>query len=235
MTHQSNTLEIAHDICGLTTSLVLASERLASHQDRAVVAEARRLSDLTNRILEICQCELVNDFKPEPHTLECLTLLLADIDLAIVPARVSEFEPYEVLLQVEGEIAFDCNAPMLFRVLYNLIVNAAAAVEGVDSPRIDIFATQHERRLYVQVADNGRGMPEKVAQSLRTMARGDTNVEGFEGSGLLSTIKLLHRNGGSLKLINTGPDGTRMGFFLPVVPDNRLRAIWSAYEAQVDV
>lgn len=228
----SNGREVAHDVNGLTASLILSSHRLEMHDDHAVVAEARRLKEVTGRILEICQAELRSELIPEPHSLDCLTRILSDIDLALAPSRSAAGVPYSIHLQTEGLISFDCSAPMLFRVLYNLISNAANAIRDTVEPRIDVFATQHAGRLYVQVADNGPGISPMVREWFFAGANRAARNDDLVGTGLLSVEKLLSRSGGTLKLIYSGDEGSRIGFCLPVVPDARIRTVQTAFSVQ---
>ena len=228
----SNSREVAHDVSGLTASLILSSHRLAMHDDNAAVAEARRLTEVTSRILEICQDEQRSELIPKPHSFACLTRILSDIDLALAPTRSAMGAPFSIHLQTEGVISFDCSASVLSRVLYNLISNAADAIRDTEGPRIDVFATQHAGRLYVQVADNGPGLSPMAREWFFAGPNLAARNDDWVGTGLLCVDKLLRRSGGTLKLIYSGYEGSRIGFCLPIVPEARCRTVEAAHSAQ---
>ena len=217
------TREFANDVTGMLSGLMVTAERLNAHQDAKVSADAQRILDASARISEMCQAEVRSHTDPHRHRGECIAHLLADIDAIITPERTEFAHPYALRLQILDEIDFDCCSPTLFRVLYNLVANAAGALKGISDARIDVFVTQHQGQLFVQVADNGPGLPSRthdwfVGSTITQLLKG-----AYVGNGLASVAALLTRKNGELRLLYSGPEGTRFGISLPTSPN----APWS--------
>lgn len=105
----------------------------------------------------------------------------------------------------------------LTQVLTNLLANAAVhAFEGVPEPRLVLGVRSDERKVVVEVADNGVGMaPEVAARAFEpffTTRRG----EGGTGLGLFSARRLVEKTlGGRLQLQTSPGEGARFVIELP--------------------
>lgn len=55
---------------------------------------------------------------------------------------------------------------MLEQIIINLVVNAMDAGEGIEDFRIDIHAFEKDERKYIQVIDNGAGIPEEIMDKI---------------------------------------------------------------------
>ncbi|MEM7545938.1 MAG: ATP-binding protein [Pseudomonadota bacterium] len=208
--------ELAHDVASLTPGLLTAVDRLRHGQGGGVADEAGFIASLSSRIDDLCRAELKPVRATRTHTGECIGKLLAEIDAFVAPERKSFDDPFAIRFQIVGEIDFDCCGPVLFRVLHNLINNAASALAGRPGARIDVLATQHAGRLVLQVADNGPGLPKETEAWFATSRLRQFLNGARIGMGLSTVCALLAREDGEIRLLDTGPDGTRFGLSLPV-------------------
>jgi len=84
----------------------------------------------------------------------------------------------------------------LFRVLFNLLHNGlVVARSGAKLRRIDISVERAGAITTVRIADDGGGVPPRVAGRL---FRGPTKVSALHGHGLAIARELMERNGGML-------------------------------------
>ncbi|WP_412105118.1 ATP-binding protein [Sulfitobacter sp. D35] len=141
--------------------------------------------------------------------------LLVEIDGAVANGRTSATEPYALNLQSEGQIEFQCSASTLVGIAFNLMANASAALEGRDGGRLDIFVCQHDGRVFLQVADNGPGMPVQVCEWFVAVRRAPSEAIGSVGTGLQTVRSLVSEAGGTFNLLHTGGEGTRLGIDMP--------------------
>lgn len=209
------TREFANDVTGMLTGLRATAEKLSCHQDATISLEARRILDTSLRISEMCKAEIKSDAPPHRHRGDCLAHLLSDIDAIIAPDRSETDQPYALRLQVDDEIEFDCDSPILFRILYNLVANAASAVEGLDEARIDVFVSQYRKHLFLQVADNGPGLPAHARDWFVSSPLAQLIKKGHVGHGLANIDALVSGENGEFRLLYTGPAGTRLGISIP--------------------
>jgi len=140
---------------------------------------------------------------------ECLERILSDIH-----AKLKLNEDCAIFLYVIDDIDFDCGQPFLARVLEELVTNAVSAAGKRAVGRIDVLATQFNGRLFMQVADNGLGIPDDMVCWFE--GRLQEPAQLGEGSGLDKAALLIKQAGGQLSLVNSGRTGTRLGFSLPL-------------------
>lgn len=149
-----------------------------------------------------------------PRGAACLTKILSAIRAGHRNSPRMADKPCALYLHVLDDIDFDCQQPFLAEVLGELVSNAVHAMRGQAAPRVDVMATQYRDRLFVQVADNGPGMPAGMSKWFEALAS-----EGARrrGSGLDTAALLISIAGGHLELVSSGPGGTRLGFSVPVM------------------
>lgn len=99
------------------------------------------------------------------------------------------------------------------RVFANLLTNAAEhGAAGADGVAVHVVATVEAEAVAVRVTDDGRGIPDRVRERLF-----EPDLSGESGYGLFLTRTLVELYGGSLELVETGPDGTSFRVRLPRV------------------
>jgi PAS domain S-box-containing protein len=112
------------------------------------------------------------------------------------------------------ELTVAADPDAMLRVLLNLVENATAALEGRDSPRIDVRMTKRKDEAVVEVRDNGCGIPHEV-QSRVFSPLFSTKAEGM-GMGLAVVQKLMVRMHGLASLQSATDEGTTVTLSLPL-------------------
>lgn len=101
---------------------------------------------------------------------------------------------------------------LLSQVLTNLIRNAREATEGMPDADIQVIATNSGGSPYIQVSDNGPGIPEEIREEI-FLPFYTTKQEGT-GIGLCLSRQIMRLHGGDLKLLlSNGPGATFMMTF----------------------
>ena len=107
------------------------------------------------------------------------------------------------------------DSDQLFRVLSNLVRNAAQAIEAAGAPgRIVIRARETAGRSEIRVVDTGPGLPLKARENLFQPFRGGVR-QGGTGLGLVIAAEIVRGHGGSLDLEETGAKGSTFRIALP--------------------
>ena len=107
------------------------------------------------------------------------------------------------------------DADQLFRVLSNLVRNAAQAIEAAGRPGSGHGrAREAAGRTRSACADTGPGLPQKARENLFQPFRGGVR-QGGSGLGLVIAAELVKGHGGTLALEETGPHGSVFRIALP--------------------
>lgn len=115
-------------------------------------------------------------------------------------------------LEVPDEAVVYAN-DLLPRVFENLFRNA---LQHNDTSPVKLGVTGRKTadRLVLEISDNGPGIPERLRENLFTPGVGD--LDDDHGIGTVIVGRLVSQFGGDIEVLETGPDGTRIGVELPL-------------------
>ena len=102
------------------------------------------------------------------------------------------------------------------QVVMNLVQNAVDALEGVAQGHITLRLFAEGRRAVLEVADNGPGIPESMAQAIFDPFFTTKPVGRGTGLGLSISHKIAEEHGGSLRLVALAPQGALFRLDLPL-------------------
>jgi signal transduction histidine kinase len=122
----------------------------------------------------------------------------------------------EIDVDVDGELHAEADR-FLGEVFRNLLDNAVVH-NGTDGLTISVSATAAEGGIAVEIADDGRGLPEPVRENPFDPGVQDPESSG-DGIGLYLVRKLVESYGGSVSVSDRTPSGTRFRIRLPRAPD----------------
>jgi signal transduction histidine kinase len=153
---------------------------------------------------------------------------LSELDLSAVVADVAELygplaedEGLELVAEVAPGVKLNGNRELLGQALVNLVENALKYYEPVEGKagRITVSLRQAGGRVLIEVADNGRGIPDedrpRVVERFVRLEKSRTMPGSGLGLSLVSAVARLH--GGELRLEDNAP-GVRAVVDLPGVP-----------------
>ncbi len=210
--------KISHDLRNILATAQLVSDRIAISDDPDVSRLAPRLTgaidravDLTGDTLKFVQTEEI----PIRRSRFPLAALVDEVG-----ASVGRPEDGSLAWRnaVAGDLIINADREQLFRVLMNLGRNAVQAIVGQaiqhaqdsNSRRsVAISAGRKEGRLWIDIADSGPGLPEEIRNDL-FKAFGFSSSSGGMGLGLAIANDIVRAHGGSIEVMASDADGTRL-------------------------
>ncbi len=211
--------KINHDLRNMLTSAQLASERLAESPDPEVARVLPRLERALGRAAALSRnvLEYGRSEEPEPQRVAvplatAVTVAAEDAGLTSDTVRLVKTLPAKATVQADPD--------QLHRILVNLMRNARQAIQGDakrKAPRrgaVTVVAVQETDGWLIRIADDGPGIPARVSEQLFDPFVSGRSSEGT-GLGLTISRELATAHGGTLDLVETGPDGTVFALRLP--------------------
>ncbi len=128
--------------------------------------------------------------------------------LLVLLENEPDFHRIHFLVEINpADVSVEVDEAQISQVFINLIKNAMQAMEGVDSPQIDISAAKSERGFFeVSVMDNGPGISPEVMEQI--FVPFFTTKESGSGIGLSLSRQIMKNHGGSIE-VTSSPGHTR--------------------------
>jgi signal transduction histidine kinase len=210
--------KVNHDLRNMLANAQLISDRLTSLPDPTVQTFAPKLIASLDRAINFCTDSLrfgrAEEAAPR-RELMLLKPLVEEVADALFLPREGQIG---FAIEMEDTLRIDADREQLFRILSNLVRNAVQAIEaheeGDGKGLIRIAARREGRKVTVEVADNGPGVPKTARDNLFQAFKGSTR-KGGTGLGLVIAQELTEVHGGSLKLADTTQGAT----FVLELPD----------------
>jgi len=204
--------KINHDLRNILAAARLVSDRLADSTDPRVKRMAPTLIGSIDRAVALCT-QTLDYARDEPPVPARQRFALGPlIDEAAAVAAMLAGDKAAVESAVAPETIADADRDQLFRVLVNLMRNAAEA--GARRIRVTASQTGDAAPLVIEVADDGPGIPDKARQRLFQPFAGSARAGGT-GLGLAIGREILAAHGGSLELAASSQSGTVFRLTLP--------------------
>jgi len=205
--------KINHDLRNVLSTALLMADRLSMNSDPALAEMGERLTRTVERGVglteEVLEYSSAREPEPELETVH-LGQIVADVQMDMRTA----FPRVWIANQIGHEVRITADPEQLQRILSNLFRNAAQAMVGRKNATINVSADIIADTVIARIEDNGPGLPDHVEDRLfLPFTRG--NSEGSTGLGLSISKELAEKMGGSLELLDTGPDGTSFILGLP--------------------
>jgi signal transduction histidine kinase len=209
--------KISHDLRNMLTTAQLLADRIEASPDPGVRRIAPKLVSSLARAIKLCERTLTygkaEELPPEPVVFALAPLVAEVLEnerLAAVPAGCVDFAD-----DVPAELRLRADRDQIFRVLSNLVRNAAQAIEASGQPGVvTVTAGESAGRTEIRVADTGPGLPQRARENLFQPFRGGVR-QGGAGLGLVIAAELVKGHGGTLALEETGSRGSVFRILLP--------------------
>jgi signal transduction histidine kinase/ActR/RegA family two-component response regulator len=182
--------------------------QLVADMDMAANRVAKIISDL-------------KDFSKQSNVVEKTAL---QVNTAIRNAlRLSQTTLRKSGVHIELELAEDLplitgNLQSIEQIILNIIVNATQAIDHTNG--IIKIATRfqiNDGRIFIKIADNGRGISPAIADKLFLPFATDKQAEGGTGLGLSVTYSLVQAHGGEIFFDTQEGKGTTFTVSLPTI------------------
>jgi two-component system sensor histidine kinase PilS (NtrC family) len=172
-----------------------------------VLREASRLEELVSDFLRFA--------RPPP-------LRRASADLAAMldeMLRVFAFDPAAANVKVVTRLVparADCDVDQIRQVAWNLVVNAAHAVQGArpEGGTITVSCAPEGDQVRIDVEDDGQGIPAEDLEKI--FMPFFTTKERGSGLGLAAVHRVVESHGGTVTVESTPGKGARFTVRLPV-------------------
>ena len=190
-------------------------EELYSQQAEVILAQARRVMNITRQISEFSMPQ-----SAEPELLDLNSLVRSTAKFISFDRR---FSSIDMVLNLDSQLpAVHAVGDHITQVIMNLLINAADAAEGrtEPKPRIIMSTGRNEEGVTVMVTDNGTGM-DKATLS-RVFEEYFTTKPTGKGSGIGMAVSksLIESGGGSITVESEPGIGTTVTIWLPLMADN---------------
>jgi len=211
--------KINHDLRNLLASSQLLSDQLASVPDPRVQRFAPKLMRSLERAIAFCQSTLsygrAQEAAPDRRMIG-LEPVVAEVRET---AGLASDATITWISAIERGLAVDADPDQLFRVLLNLVRNAAQALESKErndpaSMQIRVTGRREGAVAILEISDTGPGVPQKARENL-FKAFQTSGRPGGSGLGLAIAAELVRAHGGEISLV----EGTIGATFRIVIPD----------------
>ena len=213
--------KVSHDLRNMLSSAHLISDRLSMVNDPTVQKFAPKLIASLDRAISLCVQTLKYGRAEEALPRRDKFMLGLLVDEVIESIAVDASNRIVLYNNVPPNLSADADRDQLFRVLTNLVRNAAQAIEQRESEGpnltegiITIKAWREGAVVTLNITDNGPGIPEHVRDRLFEAFQSAARPGGT-GLGLAIAADLVRAHGGQLWLTATGPEGTSFMLTLP--------------------
>ena len=199
--------KISHDLRNILATTQLMADRLEMSNDPIVSRTAPKLLNSLDRAIRLCQSTLTFG-RAEESPPESRMIALAELSNEVFEGLGLPDNQVQTTVDIDSEVLLEADPEHFYRVLNNLVRNAAEAIRETARPgEIRISAAQDNGQLVVSVADTGPGLPSRTLENLFKPFRGSTSVGG-SGLGLAIAQELVQANGGELRLAQSTTQGT---------------------------
>lgn len=222
--------KINHDLRNLLASSQLLSDQLSSVPDPRVQRFAPKLMRSLERAIAFCQSTLsygrAQEAAPDRRMVAIEPVVAEVRETAGLASDVS----ITWVAAIERGLAVDGDPDQLFRVLLNLVRNAAQALEGNPDPasmQIRVTGRREGAVAILEVSDTGPGVPERARDHLFEAFQSSSRTGG-SGLGLAIAAELVRAHGGEITLV----EGTIGATFRIVIPDRPVELLSVRNERQ---
>jgi len=200
---------IAHEIKNPLTPIQLSAERIAKKYKnepaieegcRTIVNEVGQLKRMVDEFARFARMPAVHlEHAPLAENLQQAASLYRDVKPGV-----------SVAVDADPEISLLMDPEQIRRAVGNLLKNA---VEATDNGEIKVSARKSSQRVVIEVADPGRGVPDRDKEKLflpyfSTKGRGT-------GLGLAIVHRIVRDHDGQITVHDNQPKGTRFHIELP--------------------
>ncbi|MBR0869786.1 HAMP domain-containing histidine kinase [Bradyrhizobium tropiciagri] len=211
--------KINHDLRNLLASSQLLSDQLASVPDPRVQRFAPKLLRSLERAIAFCQSTLSYGRAQEAAPDRRMILVEPAVSEVRESAGLATDASITWISAIERGLTIDADPDQLFRVMLNLVRNAAQALEsrtGGDggAQQIRITGRREGTVAIIEVSDTGPGVPAKAREHLFEAFQ-TSGRPGGSGLGLAIAAELIRAHGGNIHLV----EGTIGATFRISIPD----------------
>jgi signal transduction histidine kinase len=208
---------LAHDIRNLLASLQLNAEQLQELPGEKEQRIGKRLATAIEQSLSLVEWAALYTSDKRDHLdvqRQKLRPIIAD---ALNFVRLHDpRRRVQLVNDCLGNIDVVAERTLMFRILYNLALNAVQAMKGQDSlQQIRIRASSTDEACIIRVSDSGPGLPNENRGTLLMPHMSGARKPDSTGLGLKIVTDLVSWHGGRLDILHSDGHGTQFQITLP--------------------
>lgn len=230
-------IKVLEECIGIITDAI--TPEMQKHFDKRTHFAFRRLSKLSdsirngiNRITKISFGLKSYSRKSTPNVFKPVVIeSVIEQALALCHNRLK----YRITTRVHIEkspLVVSADEQQLVQILVNLLLNAADALDGVENASITVSATLLDKKIAVDVEDNGSGIPDAAASRIFDPFFTTKEIGKGTGLGLSISNNIAQAHGGTLEAISSSHGGTIFRLTLPMVRDQQAMVAAEFLESQ---
>jgi signal transduction histidine kinase len=207
--------KIQHDLRNILSSAQLASDRLARLDDPVVQRLVPRLVSSLDHAVALATATLRYG-RADEHPPQRRRIRLAPLIDEAGEAAVAAQAPEALFVNaVDPALEIDADPEQFYRILLNLIRNAAEALATAKAQgEIRVGAERRGRHVLIEVSDNGPGIASAIRSRLFQPFAGSARAGG-SGLGLAIARDLARAHGGDIVLVSSDASGTKLRIDIP--------------------
>jgi signal transduction histidine kinase len=209
--------KINHDLRNMLSNAQLISDRLTAIPDPTVQQFAPKLIASLDRAISFCTASLKYGRAEEAEPRRELMRLKPVVEEVADGLGLPREGKIAWIVDMDDQLRADADHEHLFRILSNLVRNAVQAIESQGeraTGEITVKAWRENRKVLIEVSDDGPGVPQAARANLFRAFQGSTR-KGGTGLGLAIAAELAAVHGGRLELVDRDKGAT----FLLELPD----------------
>ena len=204
--------KINHDLRNILASAQLVSDHLQTVEDPVVQKLAPRFVKALDRGIRLCENTLdygkAESEKPQMKDFSLRTVI-DDVETSM---GLMDHDHLKIDNQISETLMLHADPDQIFRVFLNLTRNAAQAMDN--KGHISFSAAVKDGQNILDVRDDGPGIKDKIRQTLFQPFRSNNGGSG-SGLGLAISKEIIEAHGGTIELLETGPEGSAFRIILP--------------------
>ena len=206
--------KINHDLRNMLASAQLISDRLTSIPDPTVQRFAPKLIASLDRAIAFCN-DTIRFGRAEEAAPRRALIAVATLAQEVGEGLGLPRERIGWRIEVGDDVRIDADRDQLYRVLNNIVRNAAHAIEAYDQPHAEIrFVARREgRSVAIEILDTGPGLPARARANLFQAFQGGAS-RGGTGLGLAIAAEIVAAHGGEIRLLDV-PKGAAFRIDIP--------------------
>lgn len=193
--------KLAHDLRNSLATAQLVTERLAGSDDPRVRQSAPRLERAIARAAALAEATLLYG-KAEELPAQRRTVPVRDVAEDAAEDVLAHYPDVRWTNEIDAGAQAVADPEHLHRIFANLVRNAAQALERRPAGTIEARAVVADRRIEIDIIDNGPGVPAEAKAKMFEPFAGGQREGGF-GLGLAIAQELAHGMGGEVTLVDT--------------------------------
>jgi len=194
--------KLSHDLRNSLATAQIVTERLAGSDDPQVRQSAPRLERAIARAAALAEATLRYGKADEPPA-QRRAVLVRDVVEEAAEDALAQHGGVKWVNDIPTAAAAMADPEQLHRIFANLIRNAAQALVGRQDGIVTACALVVDRRIEIEIVDNGPGVSAHVRQRLFEPFAVSQREGGF-GLGLAIAQELAHGMGGDVSLCKRG-------------------------------